>query len=152
MHYGEAYNSLSLSLEKASILQRIKEAYLIWMNIVPHIPKGARYTIGTRIENVFLDLLTLSYNTYFSTKEHRLTKLNDCILTLDTLKFLIAVAWEGKLIANKQCEDVAKKLDEVGKMFGGWKNKLMSESKQNHPTELWRSGTEKKYFRMRNMN
>ena len=41
------------------------------MNLVPHIAKGARYTIGTRIENKFLDLLELSYVAYFAEREKK---------------------------------------------------------------------------------
>ncbi|MEI6490796.1 MAG: four helix bundle protein [bacterium] len=91
------------------------------MNIIPHVAKNARYTIGARIENTFLDLLELSYVAYFTEKEKKMEKVTKCLLVLDTLKFLVSVAWEGKLISNKQCEDVALKLEEVGKMFGGWK-------------------------------
>lgn len=101
------------------------------MNIVPHIAKGARYTIGSRIENTFLDLLELSYAAYFTEKEKKLEKITECILVLDTLKFLVSVAWEGKLISNKHCEDVASKLEEVGKMFGGWKKNLSNPEKKN---------------------
>ena len=117
--------SLSLS-ERASILQRIKEGYLIWINIVPHMPRGARYTLGSRIEHKFLDLLELTYIAYFTEKDKKSEKLSECILVLDVLKFLVSVAWEGKLISNKHCEDVSVKLDEVGKMFGGWKKNLDS--------------------------
>lgn len=101
------------------------------LGIVPHIPKGARYTIGTRIENRFLDLLELSYVAYFAEKEKRVEKVTKCILILDTLKFLISVAWEGKLISNKQYETIALKLDEVGKMFGGWKKNLDNPERKN---------------------
>ena len=55
----------------------------------------------------------------------------ECILVLDTLKFLVSVVWEGKLISNKQCEDVSMKLNEVGKMFGGWKKSLENPGKKN---------------------
>ena len=123
--------SLSLSLDSASILNRIKEGYFIWINIVPHISKVARYTIGFRIENKFLDLLEFSYIAYFTEKDKKVEKISDCILILDTLKFLISVAWEGKIISNKQCEDVVMKLDEVGKMFGGWKKNLNNPEKKN---------------------
>lgn len=104
----------------------------MWMNIVPHMPKGARYTIGTRIENTFLDLLELSYVAYFIEREKRPAKITECIFRLDTLKFLISVAWEGRLIANTQCEGIANKLDEIGKMFGGWKKNLENTEKKNH--------------------
>jgi len=121
----------SNSLNDASILNRIKEAYLAWIKIVPHIPKGARYTIGTRIENKFLDLLELSYTTYFTEREKKAEKITECILVLDTLKFLISVAWEGKLISNNQNQNISLVLDEVGKMFGGWKKNLQTPHNKN---------------------
>ena len=120
-----------LSLDKASILQRIKEGYLIWMNVTPHIQKGARYTIGARIENKFLDLLELAYITYFTGKEKKAEKIAECIFLLDTLKFIVSVAWETKIISEKQFEEVALKLEEVGRMFGGWKNNLENPRKKN---------------------
>lgn len=96
------------------------------MNIVPHIPKGARHTIGARIENKFLDLLEISYTAYFSSKEKKLEKISASISILDILKFLISVAWEGKFISNKQYEEIAIRLDEVGRIFGGWKKNLIA--------------------------
>lgn len=128
---AQPFYSLSLSLNKASVLQRIKEGYLLWLTIIPHMPKGSRYTIGARIENKFLDLLELSYLAYFAEKNKKSEKISQCILILDTLKFLISVAWESRLISNRHCQDIAVKLDEVGKMMGGWKNSLANPEKKN---------------------
>jgi len=104
---------------------------LIWISVAPHMPKGTRYTIGSRIENKFLDLLELSYIAYFTDKEKKAGKISECILVLDTLKFLISTAWEGKLISSGQYENIALKLDEVGRMFGGWKNSLNNPDRKN---------------------
>jgi hypothetical protein len=94
------------------------------MNIVPHIQKGARYTIGTRIENKFLDLLELGYDAYFTSKDQKEGKISECIFLTDVLKFLISIAWEGKILSHKQFEEVAFKLEEIGKILGGWRNNL----------------------------
>lgn len=104
---------------------------MLWMSIVPHISKGARYTIGERVENKLLDLLELSYNAYFTEKDKKLEKITECILVNDTLKFLVSVAWEGKLISDKYCELTALKLNEIGKMLGGWKKSLENTEKKN---------------------
>lgn len=104
---------------------------MVWMNIVPHIPKGARYTIGARIENQFLDLLEIAYTAYFTERAKKAEKISDCILVLDILKFLISVSWEAKLISHKQYEMVALKFDEIGKMLGGWKKSLENPQKKN---------------------
>jgi len=101
------------------------------MNISVHISKGQRYTIGARIENKFLDLLELSYVTYFTAKERKVEKINECILTLDTLKFLTHVTWEAKLISHKHYAEVIQKLEEIGKMFGGWKKNTETPEKKN---------------------
>ena len=132
-HGEKSYSlSLSLSLDKASILNRIKEGYLIWIDIIRHMSREQRYTIGTRIENKFLDLLELSYIAYFTGKDRKVEKISDCILILDTLKFLIHIAWEAKSISHKHYEDMAFKLEEVGKMFGGWKKNAENPDKKNH--------------------
>ena len=104
---------------------------MIWLNIVPHIPKGARYTIGARIENKFLDLLELAYIAYFSKKEEKIEKISECIFLLDTLKFIVSVAWDAKLVSNKQFEEIAGKLDEIGRMLWGWKEKMKNPEKKN---------------------
>lgn len=104
---------------------------MLWIDIVPHIQKNARYTIGARIENKFLDLLELAYIAYFSKKENKIEKISECIFLLDTLKFIISVAWEAKFISNGQYEKIALKLEEVGRMLGGWKNNLKNPEKKN---------------------
>jgi hypothetical protein len=105
---------------------------LIWINFVPHIPKGARYTIGARIENKFLDLLELGYAAYFSKKENKAEKISECIFLLDTLKFIVSVAWDAKLVSNRQYEEIATKLDEIGRMLGGWKNSLIKNPEKKN--------------------
>lgn len=104
---------------------------MAWIKIIQHMAKGQRYTIGTRIESKFLDLLELAYNTYFSPKDTKAEKISNCVFTLDTLKFLIYIAWEGKMISHNQYTEIAGKLEEIGKMFGGWKKNLNNPEKKN---------------------
>ena len=58
-------------------------------------------------------------------------KIVECVFNLDTLKFLIQMAWEAKLISTKQCEETSTKLGEVGKMLGGWRKSLENPQKKN---------------------
>lgn len=104
---------------------------MVWLKIVPHIAKGVRYTIGSRIENKFIDLLELSYLAYFAEKEKKMERISRCILILDTLKFFVLTAWEGKVVSNKQYEEIILKLDEIGRMLGGWKKSLANPEKKN---------------------
>lgn len=104
---------------------------MIWANFVVHIPKTTRYTLGARIENKFLDLLEKAYTAYFSSRDKKPEKISDCVFILDILKFLITITWEARSISNKQYEELAVKLDEIGKMLGGWKKSLGTEQLKN---------------------
>lgn len=50
----------------------------------------------------------------------------EAIATLDLLKFLLQIAWEGKSLGlgNKNFGKIIIQLEEVGKMLGGWKKGL----------------------------
>ena len=73
-------------------------------------------------------LLELSYIAYFTPIEQKIGKIEKCILALDTLKFLVHIAWETKLVSHKQYEEIAPTLDEIGKMFGGWKKQIIKKT------------------------
>ena len=84
-----------------------------------------------RIEETFLDLLERTYKAYFAEKENKGRYISRCVLTLDTLKFLLSVAWEGRLISHGHVEQIMEILEEAGRMFGGWKKNLIDPEKKN---------------------
>ena len=104
---------------------------MIWIDIVQHFPKGQRYSIGSRIENKLLDILELAHTAYFIDKQRKEAKIDDCIFETDTLKLLIHVAWEAKILSHKQYADLAANVVEIGKILGGWKKSLNSPEKKN---------------------
>jgi len=93
----------------------------LWLQIVPHIPRSSRYTLGDRIENKFIDLLETTYRAYFASTEHKIHHIIKAIAILDILKFLLQIAWEGKIIGNGKYSELGNMLLEIGKMLGGWK-------------------------------
>lgn len=48
---------------------------------------------------------------------------------MDILKFFVQLAWESKIIPNDKYITLSAKLEEVGKMLGGWKKGLESKNK-----------------------
>jgi len=43
---------------------------------------------------------------------------------IDTLKLLLMVLWETKSLDTKKYAALSQKMDEVGKMLGGWQGQL----------------------------
>ncbi len=54
------------------------------------------------------------------------------IKKLDTLKVLLMVLWETKSFDNKKYITLSVKIDEIGRMLGGWNGQLQ---KQNSPKQ-----------------
>jgi hypothetical protein len=88
------------------------------------MPRTARYTTGTRIENHFLDLLELIYQAYYASIENKSSLIIKSISKNDLIKYLLQIAWENKLLKEKPYLELSSKLQEVGKILGGWKNNI----------------------------
>jgi len=98
------------------------------------MPRTARYTTGSRIENHFLDLLELIYKAYYTPFENKNEKIIECISKNDLIKYLLQIAWENKLIKENSYLELSIKLQEVGKILGGWKNSVEEKIKQQNKT------------------
>jgi hypothetical protein len=55
--------------------------------------------------------------------------LGKIISKLDTLKFFAQLAWESKIIPTEKHIIFSSKLEEIGKMLGGWRKGLQSVNK-----------------------
>ena len=87
---------------------------------MPSIPKHSRYSLGLKIDNLFLAVIKnilLAANSHASDK-HKY--LNRASTSLDLLKFFMQIAWEIKALPNKKFLLLSEKLVEIGKMLGGW--------------------------------
>jgi hypothetical protein len=85
------------------------------------MPRTARYTTGARIENNFLDLLELIYKAYYASLSDKSAKIVECISKNDIIKYLLQIAFENKFVKEKEYLELSGKLQEVGKILGGWK-------------------------------
>ena len=50
------------------------------------------------------------------------------IRKLDTAKLLLMILWESKSLDTKKYATLSEKLDEAGKMLGGWSGQLRKNS------------------------
>ena len=64
----------------------------------------------------------------FLSQHEKISYVRHAIRKVDTLKILLLVLWEAKSIDSKKYVTLSGKIDEIGKMLGGWNGQL---SKQN---------------------
>ncbi|MCX6757376.1 MAG: four helix bundle protein [Candidatus Nomurabacteria bacterium] len=95
------------------------------------MPRIGRYTTGARIENHFLDLLELIYKAYYAGMENKSIVIVEAISKNDIIKYLLQIAFENKLIKEKEYLELSSKLHEVGKILGGWKKGIETKLRKS---------------------
>lgn len=114
------------------VLVRAKESYKVWHNNLVNISRVDRYTIGIKIDDIFLSLLELIFKATFAyDKFEKLSIVSGAIGKADLLKFFLQIGWEHKVLDHKTYGDIILQLDEVGRMLGGWKKNLQDKTPTN---------------------
>lgn len=112
------------------VLQKLKTTYKLWFDYYKILPKEHRYSLGQRIDTLFIETLEATATATFLYKEKKIPYVQYAIRKLDTSKILVMILWENKSLDDKKYIALSEKLDEVGKMLGGWNGQLQ---KQNSP-------------------
>jgi len=113
---------------KLSILSHLVSAYKFWHEIRVHITKSAKYTLGEKIDRLFLETIELIFVGQYLKKEQKVPALQKANTKFDTLKFFMMVLWEMGDLGEKQYAALSQKLNEIGKMLGGWLRKLEADA------------------------
>lgn len=112
------------------VVLKLKDIYRVWQEYLTSFPKQNRYTLGNKIDEVFLLAIEYCFLASYASKETKLIHLERCISRVDLLKLLLQLAWEIRALDTKKYTTLGEQLQEVGRMLGGWKKGL--ESKTPH--------------------
>jgi len=120
------------------VLERLKGVYLSWCQFYQILPKTHRYSLGLKIDNLFIEAIESITVATFLPKESKLPFVRLAIRKMDTLKVLLMVLWEAKSLEEKKYVAILLPIDEVGRMLGGWYEQLakapdQARNKQNSP-------------------
>jgi hypothetical protein len=113
-------------------VEKIKCSYIIWHQYHDTLPKTQRYSLGNRIDEIFIELVEAVSTAGFLSREEKLPYVRVAIRKLDVLKILLLVLWETKTLDNKKYIVLSVSVDEIGRMLGGWNGQL---AKQNSPAK-----------------
>lgn len=103
---------------------------MLWYGYYQTINKNHRYTLGQRVDTLFVETIeALAIASYLSKKD-KLPYVKLAIRKIDTLKIFLMILWETKSLDQKKYIALSIKIDEIGRMLGGWNGQLL---KQNSP-------------------
>jgi len=122
------------------LLQYLKSAYLLWHEYHQSLAKASRFSLGLKIDNLFVETIETVASASFLSPVDKAPYVRLAIRKMDTLKVLLLVLWEAKSLDTKKYIALSLKLEEIGKMLGGWNGQLARSSqqifnKQNSPAK-----------------
>jgi len=113
-------------------LERIKSAYVLWHEYHSTLPKINRYTLGNKIDELYIESMEAVSAAAFLGRDEKMPYMRLAARKIDALKLLLLVLWETKSLESKKYVTLSEKMDEIGKMLGGWRGQL---KKQNSPAK-----------------
>ena len=122
------------------LLQKAKTAYLAWYEYYQIIPKTHRHSLGVRIDILFVEIIKALATASFLVREEKIPYVRLAIRKVDTLKVFLMILWETKSLDDAKYIALSAKIDEIGKMLGGWYGQLQksvqqAQDKQNSPNK-----------------
>ena len=87
---------------------------------------------------ISLDLLLLwgrirsPHSAAFLSRDEKLPYVRLAVRKVDALKLLLMILWETKSLEPKKYVALSKRVEEIGKMLGGWSGQI---KKQNSPAK-----------------
>ena len=114
------FHNATEKMSEISLIQKTCGFYKYIHEDLKHFPKSDRYGIGSKIENLTLELLGSWITANSEIAQFRIKTLNQVNPKLNFLKLLIRLCWELKIINQKKYLDRQENLQEIGRMLGGW--------------------------------
>jgi hypothetical protein len=114
------------------VTQKTIGAYLLWYSYYQILPKTHRYSLGRKVDALFSEIIEGIASAGFLPREEKQPYVRLAIRKVDTLKIFLMILWETKSLDNNKYIALSVKVDEIGKMLGGWYGQLR---KQNSPNK-----------------
>ena len=102
------------------LLHKSKDSYLLWHTYFKSIPKERRFSLGVKIDNIFIEVIEMISGALYVSKEEKALYIKIAIRKTDTLKLLFLMLWETRSLDNKKYLMISERINEIGRMLGGW--------------------------------
>lgn len=114
------------------VLQKAKSAYALWHTFHELLPKAQRYSLGVRIDSLFIELIEALVVATFLVRDEKIPYVRLAIRKLDTIKILLLILFETKALDTKRYIALSTHLEEIGRMLGGWYGQLQKQNSNPH--------------------
>lgn len=107
---------------------KLKDAYGTWQAFLTDFPKANRYTLGSKIDDVFLAAIEYCFLASYSAQSEKIPILDRAISRVDLIKLLLQLAWDIRALDTNKYAQIGEELAEIGRMLGGWRRQLIQKT------------------------
>ncbi|MDD5731432.1 MAG: diversity-generating retroelement protein Avd [Patescibacteria group bacterium] len=107
-----------------SIIQKVYDFYAELYLVVEKMPKKDKYALGEKLQKITLDFLELLITASNKSKDKKYPFMELASTKLEVLKITIRLSHEVKAIPTSKYHSLEERLQEIGRMLGGWINSI----------------------------
>lgn len=108
------------------IFKKVYDLYKAIHSLRNTLPKQDRHTVWQRTEQSNLHLIETIFRAASRTKDEKIPLLDEASVQLNLLRLHIRLAYDTKGINNGKYVTLQERIDEIGRMLGGWLKSLRS--------------------------
>ncbi len=101
-----------------NVLTRLHDLMLYVVPVLAKFPRDQKFVLGDRIEIKLLDIQECCVRAYYSKDKRQY--LADANMGIEVTRHLVRLAHDLKLLNTQRYGTIAEKLNDVGRMIGGW--------------------------------
>lgn len=102
------------------IIQKVYDFYRELYLVVEKMPKKDKYTLGEKTQRATLELIELLMEAGYQEKFKKGVVLGQAAVKLDLIKLIVRLGQDLKAIPTNKYLSLEGKLQEIGRMLGGW--------------------------------
>ena len=111
---------------KETIVQKAYDLLKVSIPVLNKFPRSHKFTLADRLQNHLSDLLELYIEAYFSSTATKRSLLSKANIKLEQLRHYFRLCFDLGLYPSTRYEEFALKIDEIGRMTGGWLKALQN--------------------------
>ncbi len=101
-----------------NVLTKIQDLLLYLIPQLNKFPRNQKFVLGDRIQNKVMDVQESCLRAYYG--RNKRSELIGANLQLEVVRHLVRLAYSLRLFSGKAYSVISNKIDEVGRMIGGW--------------------------------
>jgi hypothetical protein len=84
------------------------------------VPRNFKFTFSDRVINLLADLLERIIEAYYAPRQERKVLLQKVNIKIEIIRHFFRLGFEWGLYSSTQLKEFSTRLDEIGRMTGGW--------------------------------